>query len=177
MNAISPYALADIRKSAQALGGAVREAGNLAAIHATKSAGPGGAPAHLGKLSSTDFAQVASRIATRATVGEGFGIGAAKAAFDQVADIRANLKAARSGDPVLQPTSDAMRGTLTDAVRSVADETRALAAIAAERAMQAHHRLANAPPALPGDPAARAHENLPAPDLVRATYATLIRLT
>jgi hypothetical protein len=177
MNAISPFALADIRKPAKAIGGALREAGALAANHAARSIGPNRDHAGLGKTASPDFTQIANRIAPRAMDGEGFRPRAARAAFDQVADIRNNLSAAREGSPMAQVASDALRGRLSDAARTITDRTDALARFGAERAMQAHHRLASAPPALPGEPAARAAENLPGADLVRAAYATLIRLT
>jgi len=153
MNAISPFALADIRKSAQALGGAVREAASFATTHKGQSAGPDSLHAQLGKLSGVDFARIASRIAKHATGGEIRGIGAAQGA------------------------SESVRATLTHAARTATDETASRAAFAVERAIQAHHLLANAPPALPGAPAVQAPENLPSPDLVRNTYAILIRLT
>jgi methyl-accepting chemotaxis protein len=213
MNAISPFSLAEIRKPAQALGNALREAGSLAA----KTVGPDGGFRPGGKRSAVDFAQATARIATRAFGNEGR-ISTAKAFVDHARSIRPNSSSMALGSPELHDTIDTVRSTigtvrstidtvrstaetvrdtaetvrstigtvrdtaetvhdtLTDAAGSVSDRTRTLAAFAAERAMQAHLRLSNAPPALPGAPAAQADENRPMPDLVRAAYATLIRL-
>jgi len=185
MNAISPFALTEIRKPAQALGNALREAGNLAA----KTVGPDGGFNPVGKHSAVDFAQATARIATRAFGNEG-GISTAKAVVDHARSMRSNLSPQILGGPGLHDTIDTVRSTigtvrskaemvhdtLTDAAGSLSDRTRPLAAFAAERAMQAQLRLSNAPPALPGAPAAQADENRPVPDLVRAAYATLIRL-
>lgn len=67
--------------------------------------------------------------------------------------------------------------TSIDHVRANPESAIALAAFAAERAAQAHHRIASAPPALPGAPAAQAPENLPDFSHIRAAYTALIRLT
>lgn len=203
MNAISPLSLAEIRKPAKALGGALREAGSRAVKHAAKAVGPEGGHRPVGKRSPVDFAQATARIASRA-FGNDVGMPTAKAFVDHARSIQPNSSPLSPGGPGLQDTlgtgrseadtvrstpdtirstigtmhrkAETVRDTLTDAATSVSDKTRTLAAFAAERAMQAHLRLSNAPPALPGAPAAQAQENRPAPDLVRAAYATLIRL-
>jgi len=48
--------------------------------------------------------------------------------------------------------------------------------VALDRAVQLHDLFASAPPALPGPPAARAPENLPGAEQIKAAYGLVSRL-
>jgi len=90
--------------------------------------------------------------------------GAAVAGFTHALDHLAQAEAAETGPPMM-----------ADPARK-AEEALKLVEFALEGAVQLHEFFASAPPALPGPPAARAPENLPGAEQIRAAYDVITRL-
>lgn len=155
MNAVSPFSLFDKLTPARALGAI---AGEIAESAKGQKGLAGAFSEAWGMLDANDDGALNARDVI------GHAVGVRNAALQGLAD-------AFGYDT--SPGARAIRGAMSEAARATTPEASAVAERDQAQASILQHVIASAPPALPSAPAARAVENLPGIDEIRAAYTAL----